>query len=339
MLFLQLLLLVVLLPGGDNKDDFQEPVSFQLIQISSFYNHSLEENLGSGWLGELQTHRWVSNSGTIIFLWPWSKGNFSNEEWMDLEDLLHMFSIGFLQIFHNSVSQRQLEYPFKVQLAGGCELHFGEASVGFIRVAYQGSDFLSFQNRAWLPSPNGGSRAQHVCTLLNSATVAREILHKLFFETCPRFLTGLLDAGKAYLQRQVRPEAWLSTGPSPGPGRLMLVCHVSGFHPKPIWVMWMQGEQEYPGTQRSDFLPNADGTWYLQVFLDVEAIEAAGLSCHVRHSSLGDQEIILFWERHNSMGLIILAVIMPLVLLTGLAFWLRKRWTYREFPSTSLPLE
>ncbi|XP_058395522.1 T-cell surface glycoprotein CD1a-like isoform X2 [Diceros bicornis minor] len=279
MLFLQLPLLVVLLPGGDNKDDFQEPVSFQLIQISSFYNRSSEENLGSGWLGELQTHGWESNSGTIFFLWPWSKGNFSNEEWMDLKESLHTMSIGFLQALHDYASQWQLEYKD-----------------------------------------------------------ALEILHKLFFETCPRFLMGLLDAGKAYLQRQVRPEAWLSTGPSPGPDHLMLVCHVSGFHPKPIRVMWMQGEQELLGTQRSDFLPNADGTWYLQVSLDVEAIEAAGLSCHVKHSSLGDQEIILFWERRRSMVLIFLAVIVPLVLLTGLAFWLRKCWTPCEPASPLRPL-
>ncbi|XP_058395512.1 T-cell surface glycoprotein CD1a-like [Diceros bicornis minor] len=326
MLFLQLPLLVVLLPGGDNKDDFQEPVSFQLIQISSFYNRSSEENLGSGWLGELQTHGWESNSGTIFFLWPWSKGNFSNEEWMDLKESLHTMSIGFLQALHDYASQWQLEYPFEVQLAGGCDLHLEEASIGFIRIAYQGSDLVSFQKNSWLPSPNGGSRAQHICTLFNSDKDALEILHKLFFETCPRFLMGLLDAGKAYLQQQVRPEAWLSTGPSPGPDHLMLVCHVSGFHPKPIRVMWMQGEQELLGTQRSDFLPNADGTWYLQVSLDVEAIEAAGLSCHVKHSSLGDQEIILFWERRRSMVLIFLAVTVPLVLLTGLAFWLRKRW-------------
>ncbi|XP_014653169.1 PREDICTED: T-cell surface glycoprotein CD1a-like [Ceratotherium simum simum] len=326
MLFLQLPLLAVLLPAGDSKDDFQEPVSFQIIQISSFYNRSWVRTLGSGWLGELQTHGWVSDTGTIIFLWPWSKGNFSNEEWKEQEKLLHLSSIENLQTIHNHASQWQLEYPFEFQMAGCCKLHFGEASVGFMHVAYQGSDFMSFQNNSWLPSPEGGRRAQDVCNLFNGDKVGLEITHRFLSDTCPRLLLSLLDAGKADLQRQVMPEAWLSTGPSPCPGRLMLVCHVSGFHPKPIWVMWMWGEQEHLGTQRGDVLPNADGTWYLRKSLDVEVTEAAGLSCRVRHSSLGGQDIILYREHHSSVGLIILAVIVLLVLLTGLAFWLRKRW-------------
>ena len=59
--------------------------------------------------------------------------------------------------------------------------------------------------------------------------------------------------------------------------------------------MWMRVEQEQQGTQRSDVLPNPDGTSYLRVSLDVEASEASGLSCRVRHSSLGGQDIILYW--------------------------------------------
>lgn len=92
----------------------------------------------------------------------------------------------------------------------------------------------------------------------------------------------------------VKPEAWLSTGSHPGPDRQMLVCRVSGFHPKPIWVKWMRGEQVQQGTQQSDVLPNADGTWYLQVLLEVEATETSGLYCRVRHSSLGGQDILLY---------------------------------------------
>ncbi|XP_048212747.1 T-cell surface glycoprotein CD1e, membrane-associated isoform X5 [Perognathus longimembris pacificus] len=52
------------------------------------------------------------------------------------------------------------------------------------------------------------------------------------------FFRGLVWNGES---TAVKPEVWLSSGPSPGPGHLRLVCHVSGFHPKPVWVMWMRG--------------------------------------------------------------------------------------------------
>lgn len=93
----------------------------------------------------------------------------------------------------------------------------------------------------------------------------------------------------------MKPEAWVSSGPSPGPGHVLLVCHVTGFHPKPVWVMWMKGEQEHSGTRQGDILPNADGTWYLRVTLEVATGETAGLACRVKHSSLGGHDIIIHW--------------------------------------------
>ncbi|CAK7309236.1 T-cell surface glycoprotein CD1a [Vulpes lagopus] len=340
MLFLQLVLLAVLLPGGDSEDDFQEPISFRIILTTSFYSHSWTQNQGSAWLDELQTHGWNPKTGIFTYLKPWSKSNFSNEELKEQERSLHLASTGFPSIFHNHVRQWQLEYPFQVQVVKGCELHFGKVLECFLRMAYQGSDLLSFQNMSWWPSPEGGSRAQMVCKLLNQYHVVNKIVHVHMSNIIPRFFLGLLDAGKADLQQQVRPEAWLSTGPSPGPGRLQLVCHVSGFYPKPVWVTWMRGEQEQRGTQRGDVLPHADGTWYLQVSLDVKAKEAAGLSCRVRHSSLGGQDMVLHWEQPPSMGLVFLVVIVLLVLLVGLAWWLWKRWKAHWRPQcTDFPLE
>ncbi|XP_015362744.2 T-cell surface glycoprotein CD1a-like [Marmota marmota marmota] len=291
MLFLLLPLLTVLFPGGDSEGGFEEPVSFYLIQTSSFHNHSWV-HLGSGWLGELQTHRWNSSSGTIIFLYPWSRGNISNKEWMDLERLYQSYFIEHQGFY---LSQLMFKDPFDIQMAAGCELHSGKGFLGLKHVAIQGHDFMSFQNKTWSPSPKGGIKAQKACNILNLNQVLTHMAHRLLSDTCPRFTLSILDAGKAHLQRQVKPEAWLSSGPSPGPGHLLLVCHVSGFYPKPVWVMWMRGEQEQQGTQRGDILPNADGTWYLQATLDVAAGEVAGLACRVKHSSLGGQDLVLYW--------------------------------------------
>nr|XP_055189781.1 T-cell surface glycoprotein CD1a-like isoform X3 [Nyctereutes procyonoides] len=202
MLFLQLVLLAVLLPGGDSEDDSQEPISFRIILTTSFYSSSSTQNQGSAWLDELQTHGWNNKTGAFRYLQPWSKGNFSNEELLEVQNLFYTYTIRSPSTFHNHIRDWQLEYPFQIQLVLGCDSHFGEASAGFLQLAYQGSDLLSFQNTSWRPSPEGGSRAQKVCSLFNEYHVFIEIVHKLLFDSCPRFLLGLLDAGKAYLQRQ-----------------------------------------------------------------------------------------------------------------------------------------
>uniref|UniRef100_A0A8C0S2W5 CD1c molecule n=1 Tax=Canis lupus familiaris TaxID=9615 RepID=A0A8C0S2W5_CANLF len=308
MLPLECILLAALLLQGDNAQAIQEHLVFTIIQISSFVNQSWVQHRGSGWLGDMQTHGWDTDSGTIIFLHTWSKGNFSDEELLDLELLFRVYLIGLTREAQEYVSQLHFTYPFEIQVV-----------VGFLRSAYEGSDFVTFQNMSLVPSPGADSKAQSVCYLINQYEGIKEIVYRLITNTCPRFVLGLFDAAKVDYKRQVRPEAWLSTGPAPGPGRLRLVCHVSGFHPKPVQVTWMRGEQEQQGTQRGDILPHADGTWYLRVTLDVAAREAAGLSCRVKHSSLGGQDIVLYWGHHVPMYLILLAVTVPLVLLIVLA--------------------
>ncbi|XP_053461866.1 T-cell surface glycoprotein CD1b-like [Nycticebus coucang] len=333
MLLLPFQLLAVLLPGADSEDGFQGPTSYHVIQISSFANSTWAKNRGSGWLDDLQIHGWDSDSGTAIFLKPWSKGNLSDEEVAELEELFQIYFYGFTEEIQEHANEFQIEYPFEIQGIAGCQLRSGGAIAIFVSGALGGLDFLRFENDTCVPAPEGGIKARILCTLFMQYQGMIYIAKKLLFEICPRFLLSILDAGKAELQRQVKPKAWLSSGPSPGPGRLLLVCHVSGFYPKSVWVMWMRGEQEQPGTQHSDLLPNADWTWYLQATLDVAAGEAAGLSCRVKHSSLEGQDIILHWGRPISVALICVAIIVPsFILLLCFALWYMRRWSYQDIP-------
>ncbi|XP_075396883.1 T-cell surface glycoprotein CD1b-like [Tenrec ecaudatus] len=331
---MQLLLLfwlALLFEDGDNKEDFQGPTSFCLIQISSFANSTWAQNQGSGWLGDMQIHGWNSDSENATFLKPWSKGNFSDQEVTELVDIFRVYLIGFTREVRDFASVFQLEYPFEIQGTAGCEVRHAGAPKSFLRGALGGLDFLSIQNYSCAPAPEGGWRAKKFCETILQYQGILETIEKLLFLDCPRFLLGVLDAGKTDLQRQEKPVAWLSSGPTPGSGRLLLVCHVSGFYPKPVWVMWLRGEQEQPGSQRGDVLPNADGTWYLRVTLDVVAGEDAGLSCRVKHSSLGGQDIVLYWGQHVSVGLICLAIILPLLLLfIGLALRFMRRRSYQD---------
>ncbi|KAM5162234.1 T-cell surface glycoprotein CD1b-like [Callospermophilus lateralis] len=329
MLLLQLVLLAVLFPGGGNEEASQGPTSFHGIQISSFVNSTWSQNQASGWLGDMQIHGWDSEAGTAIFLKPWAKGNFSDEAILMLEEIFRVYFSVFTSEVQDHVSEFQLEYPFEIQGLAGCELRSGGTIMGFLRGSLKGMDFLSFKT-GW-PSTEGDLRAQKFCTVITKYKGICETVEKLLLETCPQYLLSVLEAGKADLQRQVKPEAWLSSGPSPGPDRVLLVCHVSGFYPKHVWVMWVRGDQEQEETQRSDFLPNADGTWYLQATLDVASGDTAGLACRVKHSSLGGQDLVLHWGHPLSVGLVILAIIVPCALIfLGLALWFWRRRSYQD---------
>ncbi|XP_051714445.1 T-cell surface glycoprotein CD1e, membrane-associated [Oryctolagus cuniculus] len=318
----------------------EEPLTFSVIQISSFANQSWARNRDSGWLGDIQTHGWDSVSGTILFLKPWSHGNFSKEELSDIQALLQFYLHGFTREVRAFASQFQFEYPFVIQMSAGCAVRAGAASQSFLRGAYQGSDFLSFQRGSWQPSPGAGSQAQNVCRVLNKYRGIREIAQSLLNDTLPQFTAGLLATGRSELERQVKPEAWLSRGPSPGPGRLLLVCHVSGFYPKTVWVMWMRGDKQQSRTRRGDVLPNADGTWYLRVTLDVVAGEAAGLSCRVKHSSLRGHDIVVPWGGHSILlWLICLTVIVTLFILAVAESWFSKQSSNANICVIELPSE
>ncbi|XP_060976412.1 antigen-presenting glycoprotein CD1d-like isoform X2 [Dama dama] len=312
----------------------QTSYSFRGLQISSFANGSWTRTDGLGWLGELQLYTWRNESDTVGLLKPWSQGTFSEQQWEQLQHTFQVYRRSFTRDIWQFVEMLHRDYPLEIQITLGCELLRRNTSESYFRAAFQGKDVLSFQGMSWVPAPDAPPWSQDLCKVLNRDQGTKETVHWLLHDVWPELVRGLLQTGKSELERQVKPEAWLSSGTPPRAGRLRLVCHVSGFYPKPMRVMWVRGEQEEPGTQQGDVMPNADSTWYLRVTLDVEAAEAAGQSCRVKHSSLGDQDIILNWDGNRvSRGLIVVLVILVvfvLLVVGGLVFWFRKHRTKRE---------
>ncbi|XP_065757634.1 antigen-presenting glycoprotein CD1d-like isoform X1 [Muntiacus reevesi] len=280
----------------------QTSYSFRGLQISSVANRSWTRTDFLAWLGELQLYTWRNESDTVGFLKPWSQGTFSEQQWEQLQHTFQVYRSSFTRDVWEFVEMLHRDYPLEIQ---------GSAGYG----------------PPWI---------KDLCKVINTDQGTKETVHWLLHDICPQLLRGLLQMGKSELEKQVKPEAWLSSGPPPRPGHLRLVCHVSGFYPKPVRVTWVRGEQEEPGTQQGDVMPNADSTWYLRVTLDVEAAEAAGLSCRVKHSSLGDQDIILYWDGNRvSTGLIVVLVILVvfvLLVVGGLVFWFRKHRRYQDIP-------
>ena len=88
-----------------------------------------------------------------------------------------------------------------IQIIAGCELHSGEAIESSWRGALGGLDFVSIQNHSCVPAPDSGSRGQKFCALISQYQGISDA-ERLISETCPRYLLGVLDAGKAELQRQ-----------------------------------------------------------------------------------------------------------------------------------------
>lgn len=310
----------------------QGSVPLHYLQISSFVNSSWIRTDVTAWLGELQTHAWKNDSDTLRFLKPWSQGTFTQQQWQNLEHLYQVYRISFTRDMLEFFKMLQTDYPIEIQMSAGCEVHPSSFSESFFHVALQGRDAVSFQGTHWVPAPDTPQWVNKVIEVLNQDQGTRETIQWLLNDTCPDFVRGELEKGKSELEKQVKPVAWLSLGPTPGPGRMLLVCHVSGFYPKPVWVMWMRGEQQQSDTQHGDILPNADGTWYLRVSLDVVSAEASGLSCQIKHSSLGDQDIILYWGRkHISVGWIIL-IILVLILIGGAVIigFRRTRCSYQN---------
>ncbi|MBN3289410.1 HA1F protein, partial [Polypterus senegalus] len=235
------------------------------------------------------------------------------------------------------------------QLMYGCELDDDGTTRGFNQFGYDGDDYVSFdkQTLTWTAANQRGQTTK----MRWDPNTANNQQWKGYLEgTCIEWLRKYVTYGEKTLERQVRPEVYMTyketeTGTEP-------TCHVTGFFPRDIEVMWQDGGPRDLDVESGELLPNEDGTYQvkktLKLRVNKDKLKKGDYSCRVAHSSLpGNQEIIIPFdpamknpnEPSGSFPVWIIAVVIGILLAVlavcaGVVIWMKKNSSAVENSST-----
>ncbi|NXW38325.1 CD1D protein, partial [Phaetusa simplex] len=273
-------------------------VTVRLLQTSTFQNTSFVDTEGLGLLEDIELGSIDKHTWTIHFYQPWVRPALPRSDWDTIQNMIRIYLQKFNHLINEGAMQKDVPYPFVAQCVAGCELYPNRTSRAFAYVGYNGQDFLSFDvdNVTWLPSQDT-DLSHYVQAVLQNYTAFTEMVEVLFNDTCVDDMEAFLVHGKAALERQELPVATVFAR-TPRPDQLLLVCHVTGFYPRPISVAWLRDGQEVPPgptLNTSAILPNADLTYQLRSVLAVAPRDGHSYACRVRHRSLGTRSLLIPW--------------------------------------------
>ncbi|XP_074770383.1 T-cell surface glycoprotein CD1b-3-like [Athene noctua] len=337
--FLLLLLCLLLLSG--TWANLEGTFTIRLLQTSTFQNTSFVETEGLGLLEDIELGSLDKHTWTIHFYQPWVRPSLPRSDWDTIENMIKIYLQQFSHLINEGAMQKDVPYPFVAQCMVGCELYPNWTARSFAYVGYNGQDFLSFDmdNATWVLSQDT-SLSRYVQAILQNYTAFTELVEVLFNDTCVDDMELLLRNGKAALERQELPVATVFAR-TPRPDQLLLICHVTGFYPRPISVAWLQDGQEVPpgpALNTSAVLPNADLTYQLRITLAVAPHDGHSYACRVRHRSLGTGSLLIPWGNSEvvllaGLGAGLLAGVAMAAIMTLWVWRRRKRQQMEESES------
>ncbi|XP_035167928.1 T-cell surface glycoprotein CD1b-3-like [Oxyura jamaicensis] len=327
------LLLLLLLRGtwADPEGSF----TIRLLQFSTFHNTSFVDIEGLGLLEDIELGALDKRTWSIHFYQPWVRPALPRSDWDTIENMIKIYLQKFSHLINDGASERDVPYPFVVQCMAGCELYPNRTSRAFAYVGYNGQDFLRYDvdHGKWILYQDT-DLSRYVQATLQNYTAFSELIQVLFNDTCVDDMELLLQYGKAALARQEPPVATVFAR-TPGPSQLLLVCHVTGFYPRPISVAWLRDGQEVlpgPTLTTSAILPNADLTYQLRSVLAVNPGDGHSYTCRIRHRSLGTRSLLIPWG--NSKVVLISGLVAALsagvTVAAIVVLWIWRRRKYQK---------
>uniref|UniRef100_A0A8C6VAN3 Immunoglobulin C1-set domain-containing protein n=1 Tax=Naja naja TaxID=35670 RepID=A0A8C6VAN3_NAJNA len=271
-----------------------------------FYLHLPEPSQGlpqsflGGYLDDQPIARLDSLTGKMEPLVPWmeekekEKENFLTLKWIFRADLEKLSKLR-----HQSEGeQRQGLHTW--QAVWGCELREDGSKGGFLHYGYDGMDFISF-NKETLRWVAAQPQAQKVKEKWEEDPWWSEKMKNLLENNCNLWLQRYLSYQNKTVQRTGEWQRGFPLGmflQAPPPHSISLLhSQAFGFHPKEIQATWTRdGEPCVYETLHKNVAPNSDGTYYVQLTIDIDPKERDHFRCHLEHEGLQEPLILVLYS-------------------------------------------
>uniref|UniRef100_A0A670ZJQ9 Ig-like domain-containing protein n=1 Tax=Pseudonaja textilis TaxID=8673 RepID=A0A670ZJQ9_PSETE len=166
----------------------------------------------------------------------------------------------------------------------GCELRQDGSKGGFLHYGYDGMDFISFDKETlrWVTAQ---SQAQKVKEEWEEDPRWSQESKVFLEETCIAWLQRYLNSGNSGLVAlSAEPPVGKVTHKVEDERLEVLTCQAFGFYPKEIQAIWTRdGEACKYETRLKNVAPNSDGTYYVQLSIEIDPKERDHFRCHLEH--------------------------------------------------------
>nr|BAW18920.1 MHC class II M beta chain 1 [Ciconia boyciana] len=133
--------------------------------------------------------------------------------------------------------------------------------------------------------------------------------------------------------RRTPPQVRIVPVPLPNtPDAVLLTCHVWGFYPPEVTVLWLHNGDMVATASTAKLLSNGDWTYQTQVTLTVTAKAGDTFTCSVQHASL-DWPLREHWGPGLSPGLTVKVAAAAVIMTLGLVVFAAGTFSYcRQAP-------
>ncbi|XP_070593108.1 major histocompatibility complex class I-related gene protein-like [Erythrolamprus reginae] len=227
--------------------------------------------------------------------------------WMEVEEMKapeRMFRADLEQL---SELNHRTEGLHTWQVDLGCELREGGSKIGFLHFGYDGMDFISFDKETlrWVAAHPQAEKVKETWE-----DDPRQSQRNKFFleETCIEWLQKYLSYQKLALKK-TEPPVGKVTGKVVDDNLQVLMCQAFGVYPKEIQATWMRvGEDCKYETLPRKLAPNSDGTYFVQLSIEIDPKERDHFRCHLEHEGLQEPLVLAFKEEADTISFIFIGI-------------------------------